>query len=111
MAEKVDSTSFQEKVLENGKLSLIDFYSDSCVPCKRMAPILAELEEELTGEFGEQVFIGKVNVAWNSELAAKYHVLSAPTFLFLKKGKEVGRFSGVQPKLVLEMTVRECLQI
>ncbi|MCD7833418.1 MAG: thioredoxin family protein [Lachnospiraceae bacterium] len=111
MAEKVDSTSFQEKVLENGKLSLIDFYSDSCVPCKRMAPVLAELEEELTEEFGDQVFVGKVNVAWNSELAAEYHVLSAPTFLFLKDGKEVGRLGGVQPKPVLEMAVRECLQI
>ncbi len=109
MAEKVDGTSFQKKVLENGRLSLIDFYSDSCIPCKRMAPVLAELEEELTAEFGNQVFFGKVNVAWNSELAAEYHVLSAPTFLFLKGGKEVGRFSGVQPKPVLEMAVRENL--
>ncbi|MCD8012069.1 MAG: thioredoxin family protein [Lachnospiraceae bacterium] len=111
MAEKIDAAGFKEKVLENGKLSLIDFYSDSCVPCKRMAPVLAELEEELAEDYGDRVFIGKVNVAWNSELAAEYHVLSAPTFLFLKDGKEVGRFSGVQPKLVLELAVRENLQI
>ncbi|MCD7957288.1 MAG: thioredoxin family protein [Lachnospiraceae bacterium] len=111
MAERVDTAGFKEKVLENGKLSLIDFYSDSCVPCKRMAPVLAELEEELTGEYGDRVFIGKVNVAYDSELAAEYHVLSAPTFLFLKDGKEVGRLGGVQPKLVLQLAVRENLQV
>ena len=51
MAERLSGETFKEKALQSGKLTLIDFYSDSCVPCKRMVPVLAKLEEKYVIRF------------------------------------------------------------
>ena len=55
MAERLNGETFKEKAFQPGKLTLIDFYSDSCVPCKRMVPVFAKLEEK----YGDQIYIGK----------------------------------------------------
>ena len=55
MAERLSGETFKEKAFQPGKLTLIDFYSDSCVPCKRMVPVLAKLEEK----YGDQIFVGR----------------------------------------------------
>lgn len=103
MAERLSSENFAEKALQQGKLSLIDFYSDSCVPCKRMSPVLAELEEQ----YKDQLFVGKVNIAYEAELVEKYGVMSAPTFLIFKDGEEAARFTGVRKKAELEQIIQE----
>ena len=58
MAERVNQETFQKEVLEADGLVLADFYSDSCVPCKRLAPVLAELEET----YGDALKVVKVNI-------------------------------------------------
>ena len=68
MAERLSGETFKEKAFQPGKLTLIDFYSDSCVPCKRMVPVLAKLEEK----YGDQIFVGKVNVAYEQGLVEEY---------------------------------------
>lgn len=93
MAVRVSGDEFKEKLLGEG-LHLADFYSDSCVPCKMMSPVLADIEEEL----GDKIFIAKVNVAYDGELAEKYEVQAAPTLIFFKNGEEIGRFKGAQKK-------------
>ena len=50
MAERIHAGDFDSKVLADGTFALVDFYSDSCVPCKRMSPVLAELEESYAGK-------------------------------------------------------------
>ena len=104
MAVKVGTEDFEEKVLGSG-LHLTDFYSDSCVPCKRMSPVLAELEEE----YKENLVVAKVNVAYASELTDRYEVLSAPTFVFFKDGEEIGRYIGVQSKEELKTFIENHL--
>ena len=63
-------------MLEADGLVLADFYSDSCVPCKRLAPVLAELEET-------------------------YGVTAAPTLIFFKNGAEQDRRRGLVKKAEL----------
>ena len=46
MAVRVNTESFEQEVLDSDKLVLTDFYSDSCIPCKRLSPVLSELERE-----------------------------------------------------------------
>ena len=46
MAERLNKDSFQEKVLNASGLAIADFYSDSCIPCKKLSPILADLDEK-----------------------------------------------------------------
>lgn len=105
MAERLNGENFASKALQEGTFSLIDFYSDSCVPCKRMSPVLAELEENFAGK----VFIGKVNIAYEADLVEKYEVTSAPTFLFFKNGEQIGRLAGVQKKVEFEKIINENL--
>ena len=103
MAERIHAGDFDSKVLADGTFALVDFYSDSCVPCKRMSPVLAELEESYAGK----LYVGKVNIAYEPELVEKYEVSSAPTLVFFKDGKEIQRLTGVQKKADLEKFISE----
>lgn len=105
MAERLTEENFAKKALLDGTLSLIDFYSDSCVPCKRLSPVLAELEER----FGQRLFVGKVNVAYEAGLTEKYGVMSAPTLLLFKNGEQKKRFIGLVNKAELEAFIEENL--
>ena len=42
MAERINQEQFAQKVLENDNPVLVEFYSDSCIPCKQLSPILGE---------------------------------------------------------------------
>lgn len=71
--------------------------SHNCGPCRVMNPVLEELEKELAGK----VTIEKYNVDENQAMAQKYGVMSIPTYVIEKDGKEVGRKIGVTPKAEL----------
>ncbi|NMB70010.1 thioredoxin [candidate division WWE3 bacterium] len=79
-------------------LELIDFYADWCGPCKIMAPIFEELEKEYQGK----VTFRRVDVEAEGDLAAKYGIMSIPTFVLLKDNKEIDRQIGAKPKEVIK---------
>ena len=81
---------FEEKVIKSTTPVLVDFYADWCGPCKLAAPVIEELAEEYKG----RLTVGKVNVDENSILSGKYGVMSIPTMIVFKDGKEVERASG-----------------
>ena len=78
----------------NEDLVLVDFYADWCGPCKMMAPVIEELAEELQ----EKAKVGKINVDESTDIATQYDVMSIPTIIIFKNGKEVKRFIGVRDK-------------
>ena len=77
--------------LHSGKPTVADFGARTCIPCKKMAPILAELNRELKG---------KANILFTDvwaapALAQSYRVQMIPTQIFFDaKGKEVKRHIG-----------------
>lgn len=75
-------------------VKVIDFFADWCGPCKMMEPVLEDLKKELSGK----VEFEKVNVDEQSERAAKYGVMSIPTFVVELEGKEADRLVGYMPK-------------
>ena len=79
-------------------VQLIDFFADWCGPCMVMKPVMEELEKELAGK----VEFKKINVDENEEETTKYGVMSIPTYLILKDGKEIDRLIGAASKEVLE---------
>ena len=79
-------------------IQLVDFYADWCGPCIVMKPVIDEIEKELAGK----IEVKKVNVDENQDEASKYGVMSIPTYLVLKDGKEVERFVGAQSKEVMK---------
>lgn len=87
MAVRVNAENFNDEVLGAQGIVLADFYSDSCVPCKRMSPVLAELEET----YPDTLKLVKININFDGELAEKYEVQAAPTLIFFKDGEEKAR--------------------
>ena len=94
MAVKVSKENFESEVLNRKETVIVDFYSDSCVPCKRISPLLAEIEEENK----ENVILAKLNINFDMETAEQYDVSSVPTLVFFKNGREVGRLVGTVNK-------------
>ncbi len=78
-------------------LVLADFWATWCGPCKMIAPVL----EEIDGEMSDQVKIVKLDVDENQETAGKYGVMSIPTLLLFKDGEVVDQVVGYQPKEAL----------
>ena len=93
MLKKLNNHNFQNEIIENTGTALVDFYADWCGPCKMLSPIIDEIAEDRT-----DITVGKVNVDENNSLAAKYNVMSIPTIIIFKNGKEQTRVVGVRPK-------------
>ena len=97
--------SFETEVLKSEKVALVDFYADWCGPCKMMAPIVEKLAEEYEG----QAVIGKLNIDDEPFVASRYRVLSIPTLMFFKDGKEVDRIVGATDKEEVENKLKSLM--
>ena len=90
---EVTSENFEKEVLESEKTVLIDFYAEWCGPCKRLSPIV----EEVAAEETEVKFV-KMNIDNCEDIAIEYQVMSIPTLVVIKDGKEVERSVGLIDK-------------
>jgi thioredoxin 1 len=98
MAMEFTDQNFDQEVLKNDKLVVVDFWAPWCGPCQIMGPIL----EELSTEVKDTAKVGKLNVDDNPETASKYGIMSIPTIKIFKGGKIVKEFVGVQQKDALK---------
>lgn len=89
----VTKDTFQNEVLSQKGMVVVDFYADWCGPCRMTGPILEALSQEM-----KDVKFVKINVDGNPDLAAQYSVFSIPTFLIVKDGKVASQFSGAMGK-------------
>lgn len=92
----ITDKDFDEKVLKSNLPVLVDFWATWCGPCKMAGPVLDELSET----YKDKIIIAKIDVDANQEKPSKYSVLSIPTTILFKGGKEIGRqvgFAGKQP--------------
>lgn len=103
MAARISGDEFEAKVINADKPVLVDFYSDSCVACKRLAPILGQAEED----FEESIYVYKVNTNFDAELAQKYEVTANPTILFVKGGQVIDRKVGALRPDELNLWIKE----
>ena len=91
-----------EKVIENGKPVLLDFYADWCGPCRALLPTVEKLAEKHSEDFE----IVKVNVDNNAELAQHFGVRSIPALFFIKDKEVVEKLVGVQTEAALEAKIQ-----
>lgn len=93
--KNVTDQNFAEETAEG--LVLADFWAPWCGPCKMIAPVLEEIDDEM----GDKVQIVKLDVDENQETAGKFGVMSIPTLLLFKDGNVVDQVIGFQPKEAL----------
>lgn len=87
----LNKDNFKQEVEDNVNLVLVDFFAPWCGPCQIMSPII---EEIITENKDQKVKIGKLNIDEFQDIAVKYNVMSIPTFVLFKNGKEITRIVG-----------------
>ncbi len=97
MEMDISEGNFEQEVLKNPGVVLVDFWAPWCGPCRMMGPVL----EGIAKEFEGKLVVCKVNVDENPNLAGKYEILSIPALKFFKDGQVIDEMVGLQPKEVL----------
>lgn len=89
-----NTKQFEDEVLKSDKPVLVDFFATWCGPCKMVSPLVEQVGEEMSGE----VKVVKVDIDKNNDVASQYGVMSIPTFILFKGGKDVDKQVGSMPK-------------
>ena len=89
----ITKENFNSEIEEFSGLAVIDLYADWCGPCRMLAPILAELEDEYP-----EVKFCKINVDEQPELAKEFGIMSIPTLVVMKNGEISSREVGLRSK-------------
>lgn len=86
----INDKNIRQEVFESDIPVVLDFYSDTCMPCKMLSPVL----DDLGKLYKDKLKICKLNVNENSQLADEYGVMAVPTLMYVKKGREINRTIG-----------------
>ncbi|MDX9826921.1 MAG: thioredoxin [Spirochaetia bacterium] len=96
------SENFQKEVLESTIPVLVDFWAEWCMPCRMIAPSIAQIAEAYKGK----VKVGKVNVDDQGDIASQYGIISIPTLLYFNEGQMVKQKVGALPKHEIENFIK-----
>lgn len=90
--------NFEREVGQSEHPVIVDFWAGWCQPCRILSPVV----EEVAKEAGGRCVVAKLNVDDHPQLAARFNVMSIPTLIFFKQGREMDRIVGVvgKPEIV-----------
>lgn len=90
MVNTLTQENFQKEISGQNPI-IVDFWASWCGPCRILSPVIDALSEEYEGK----ITVGKVNVDEQNALAAQFGIVSIPTVIIFKDGKEIKRMIGV----------------
>lgn len=91
------TANFETEVLKSDVPVLVDFWATWCGPCRRIAPEVDAVAEQLQ----DKARVRKLDVDEEPEIASRYGVQSIPTLIIFKHGKPVDQIVGAVPRAVL----------
>jgi len=91
---QVSDEDFETEVLGSDRPVLVDFWAEWCVPCHMVSPLI----EEIARDHASELKAAKLNVDDNPETTKRYAVMSIPTLIVFKDGKEQARVVGARGK-------------
>ena len=83
-------------------IKIIRFTAEWCQPCKALAPIMNDIQNEQPG-----VIFETIDVDQNKDMTSTYRVSSVPTVIITKNGVEVTRFAGIKPKSAIHNLINQ----
>lgn len=99
----IEENQFEEEVLQSHMPVLVDYWAEWCGPCRMLAPIIDELEQQHRG----QLKVCKVDIDRQPTIAVLHKIMSIPTVSLYVNGKEVKRLIGLRDKAELEDCIQE----
>jgi thioredoxin 1 len=102
---EITDETFAEEVERSQGLAMVDFWASWCMPCRLVAPAVAELAKQ----YADKLKVGKVDVDANQATAMRFNIRSIPTILFFKDGEVVDVVVGAVPKQALEKKIQQHL--
>jgi len=92
--------------INNDKIFILDFFSNSCSPCKLLFSVLKEIKEK----FSDKINIGKLNVEDSLGLIMEYNISNIPTLIFFKNGQMKKRLVGLNNKKMIIEIIENILE-
>lgn len=102
---EISDNTFNEEVLKEKMLTVVDFWATWCGPCRKLSPILEELAEE----FDSKVKFVKIKADENIQTAQNYSIIGVPCILIFKDGEPVERIVNLVPKSIIVNNINKHL--
>lgn len=100
MIVDIVSNNYDEYVVNNKDIVILEFGATNCGPCKILNSVLEEIEKENTN-----ITIGKVNIEDSSDIAIKFGIMSIPSMVILKDNKVIEKINGLKEKEFIEKLI------
>lgn len=102
---EITDANFDAEVVNAETPVLLDFSAEWCGPCKKLAPLIADLSREYKGK----IKIGHLDVEGSPATAAQFGVMSVPTLIFFKEGKKAEQIVGLVSRQDLESAIQKVI--
>lgn len=90
LIKKLSEATFTNDISKG--VVLVDFYADWCGPCRMLTPVLEKVAKEMEGK----AVVAKLDIDAAQNITSSFQVVSIPTLILFKDGKEMGRLVGIK---------------